>query len=1064
MSAPAFSPKTAPSPSRPAPPAPAPATKPSSGGAGAGVPRFAATTSSEAVDISSGTFNPSEKVKGEIAEQPNKTLDVRVFAKGLTSEGRVKVRVGSNGNYDSHGLKGSMPLLNPWTQQLGGMHLNFTVKSNEIKGGYASLKPGGGDTNDWLHAVQKNAELLGGLGLKIGHLPAPVNKFENGVLTLGVTGLKVEVGGFLDADFNLLLENTSKLKVDGTGKINVKGIVEGTLKLDNSQDKLAGEVSLAVNFKSFSGSALIKYNPDGTVDINGKAAYSADRLSGEIGFVATDIESAKSFARSAISAAGGLENVQAAAPPEPVPAPKPGKKARALAATGQLAFNLTNWFAGTVNVVVDGEGKITVIGKIAPPAEIELFKQRDWDKELIKFEAKAYYGIPVVGDLNLFANISLYAIAKLGPAKIYNIEILGTYSTDPEIQKNIQISGSINISAYAGLRLRAEGGAGVEIASHELKFGIGLNADVGIKAYADARPTVGFRDPGEFYISGTLEMVAQPMLGLGGDFFIELSTPWWSPLSDDKWIWPLFSKEWPLTDPIGLSATVKDYVLGSGKVPEIELKKPEFDPSKFMTSMVDKTLPDKSGGRDVGQGTFKEDGSVQKPVVPPKKPAPPKQAKKAGKKASPPNAGKSGKPDPNSGKEKDIGANLKKAASLLGNLKGKYSREELHTELGKIKGQMKGVEFDVQEKPGKWAVTPKAGKKPGKKAIELSAKDPKAKDPKAQDPGSDPTNAIQWHAKETAPDLDGEQHSVYLEGEPGHVKLKVASAPMDVDAAIKLIRDSKKLKDSEKEKLVKQAQVQHKIIDDAVKEFTKLDKDAHTPGNKPLTPDKKAAEIKEISEENREMRAAMRALVKILADAVFAGGSQDDLDATADIRYKLAKGTGLQKAHSVELAPLSAKRPEDGTEPSAEPVGWPDIVKKQLTTNPPHYVRLHLINRLFRGPGTEIGNLVPGSKQNNSDHLRSVETPLKDLVGSKPMESGKIAQVWYTASVRYYSDGEKKDWPTIVKVKPDDFAEFIDFRWGLYRWHGHKTRWKKEGAAVGNFTLGPIPLPKLTGV
>jgi hypothetical protein len=42
--------------------------------------------------------------------------------------------------------------------------------------------------------------------------------------------------------------------------------------------------------------------------------------------------------------------------------------------------------------------------------EIMLFKQRDWDKELVKFEAKAYYGIPVVGNLNLFANISLHAL------------------------------------------------------------------------------------------------------------------------------------------------------------------------------------------------------------------------------------------------------------------------------------------------------------------------------------------------------------------------------------------------------------------------------------------------------------------------------------------------------------------------------------------------------------------------------------------------------------------------------------------------------------------------------
>ena len=49
--------------------------------------------------------------------------------------------------------------------------------------------------------------------------------------------------------------------------------------------------------------------------------------------------------------------MQNAPPPAPVPLPKAGKKSRALAATGQLNFNLTQWFAGTVNVVVDGKGR-----------------------------------------------------------------------------------------------------------------------------------------------------------------------------------------------------------------------------------------------------------------------------------------------------------------------------------------------------------------------------------------------------------------------------------------------------------------------------------------------------------------------------------------------------------------------------------------------------------------------------------------------------------------------------------------------------------------------------------
>jgi hypothetical protein len=677
------------------------------------------TVSSEVVDISAGIFNPSEKVKGEIEAQQHKGLMVRVVAKGLTGEGQVKTRADGSDKYDSM-ARGSMPLLNPWTQQFGGMHVNFTVKNNQVAG-YASLKPGGGDPNDWLETVKKNSSLLGGFGLKVQNLPTPVNKFENGKLTLGVTNLKVEVGGFLDAKFNVLVENANKPKIDATADVNIKGMAKGTLTLNNTQEKLAGQVSLAIELKAFNGSAVVKYLADGTVDVSGKAAYNANKLSGEIQFVVTDLETANSFAKDAIAAAGGKENVQDAPAPAPVPLPKPGKKSRALAATGQLTFNLTQWFAGTVNVVVDGKGAVTVIGKIAPPAEIPLFGPKPWEKELVKFEAKAYYGIPVVGNLNLFANISLHALATLGPAKIYKIEVLGTYSTDPEIQKNIQISGSINISAYAGLRLRAEGGAGITLVGHDLKFGIGLNADVGVKAYAEARPTFGYRDPGQFYISGTLEMIAQPMLGLSGDFFIELDTPWWSPLSDDKWTWPLFSKEWPLSDPIGINASVKDYVLGSGKVPEIELKKPEFDPSKFMTSMVDNKLPNKSGGAGAGQGTFKDDGSVPKPTVQPKK-APPPKAEKPGKKGPAPSGGKSAKPDQKAQSDQVATQALKNALEGLKS-KAPYSKAELDKALGAIKGKVKGVSFNTRLEGQKWIVTPGGGgKKKSAGQIELAAK------------------------------------------------------------------------------------------------------------------------------------------------------------------------------------------------------------------------------------------------------------------------------------------------------------------------------------------------------
>lgn len=761
----------------PAPPPRSPVASPRSNDPKRSSVLAVGSTSSAVVDISASTFAPSQAITDEIAATRGKGLDVRVIARGLTSEGLVKVRQMQNKKFVSLN-RGSMPLLNPWTQKLGGMYLNFSVADSAIKNGLASFKERGGDKNDWLQAIKKDSTALGGLGLKVQSLPNPVNKFEAGKLTLGVKDMKIVVGGYVDAGLELLLENMSAPKIVAVAEIKIKGAESQKLQLESDGNKLTGSVSLAIQLASFNGAVKASYLADGNVDISGKAAYSANKLSGEILFVSTDEATAMKFAKDAIAAAGGKENIQEAAAPAPVPVAKEGSKKRALAATGQLAFNLTNWFAGTVNVVVDGKGMVTVIGKIAPPGEITLFKQRDWDKEIVKLEAKAYYGIPVVGNLNLFANISLHAIAKLGPAKLYNIEILGTYSTDPEIQKSIQISGSINISAYGGLRLRAEGGAGITLLKHDLKFGIGLNADVGVKAYADARPTIGYRDPGIFYVSGTLDLVAQPILGLSGEFFIELDAPWFSPIDDDRWSWPLFSKEWPLGDPIGISASVKDYVLGSGAVPEITMKPPEFDPSKFMTNMVDDNLPNKSGGPGGSRGSFKEDGSVQKPVVPPKKPPPKAASTKPVKKGPSPKGGKSGKPAANAASEQANAKLLESAANKLAALKGRppMLRDLLDKELAVIKKQSSGINFDVKEKGTKWQVSPRGSGKPVKgktkvPMVELS-RDAKSK--------------VEWW-RMRKPFKDGAKagHNLYFAGEGRKAHLMMASEPLSFEQVLK---------------------------------------------------------------------------------------------------------------------------------------------------------------------------------------------------------------------------------------------------------------------------------------
>jgi hypothetical protein len=278
-----------------------------------------------------------------------------------------------------------------------------------------------------------------------------------------------------------------------------------------------------------------------------------------------------------------------------------------------VQFALTEWLAGKATVIVDDTGDVTLVGEIAPPAEVCLFEQQDYIKPLFRIEARAAYGVPVVGNVFLFANIGMEALAKLGPGKLHDITLSGTYSTKPEVAKSFSLAGTLTISAFAGLRLRAEGGAGVEIADHDIKAGVGVNGLAGVKGYVSARPAIGMREVGdpkagkktEFYVKGHLEIAAQPFLGLSGDLFVELDSPWWSPAPDKKWTWPLGQLEYPLPGEFGIGADV-DYVFGSPNVPDVKFGEVSFDSNKFITDLTNDHVPPKAKGEQDKPGTWKE--------------------------------------------------------------------------------------------------------------------------------------------------------------------------------------------------------------------------------------------------------------------------------------------------------------------------------------------------------------------------------------------------------------------------------------------------------------------------
>ena len=502
--------------------------------------------------------------------------------------------------------------------------------------GYASARVGDrvlSKSGGLAGKLREHADLIGWAGLDKLSLPDLTNELQDGNLVLKCSGLSFEVGGFLDAKGSFGMTNeVVTFTATATGK--VPGLATITVPIERKEDgSLAGKVTVDLTIKGFTGQLEASY-AHGVVDVIGTVRYANEKFDGSVTIAATDKDNAKALTaahtpaevKTAAPAAEGATPHEgsgaakpAAAPPAATAGPAPGsavaakKGPRVLVGWGTVNIRLAEWLTGEAVVLVDADGDVTIVGKITPRMTKPLFEQRDWKYALPKLEVRAAYGIPVVGNIFVFANVGLEALAKLGPATLTNMEMTGTWSTKPSVLQSFGLTGTLNISAFAGLRLIAEGGVGLEILDHDIKVGVALSALAGIRGYVDATPRIGYRevaDPaagkkGEFYIGGHLDIAAQPFLQLGGDFFVDLDSPWWSPAPDKRWTWPLGQLEYPLPGEFGIGADV-EHVLGSGKMPEIQFGKVDFNASRFMTDLVDDHVPPKKSTDEQKKGGWKE--------------------------------------------------------------------------------------------------------------------------------------------------------------------------------------------------------------------------------------------------------------------------------------------------------------------------------------------------------------------------------------------------------------------------------------------------------------------------
>ena len=465
-----------------------------------------------------------------------------------------------------------------------------------------------------IQQINKNLEPLGLLGVKQFNVPNYTNEVVGGKINLQVNDLKTQIAGYLDATATFGL-NAGVFVFDINAHVDIEGLASGDFHVKRGEDKkFSGEGTIQTQIANVNGQLDVTYAA-GDVTIKGKVGIESEKFSGELNFMVADQKTADKTMQAELGIETIEEESKKPADPKEVKKTKANQK---VVGWGTVTARITPWLEGKASVGIDSKGQVTIIGEITTPDEIELMEQKGKKIDLFNVEIKGGYGVPLVGQIGLFASIGMFINAGFGPLILKDVGFKGKYSTDPNVKQNFEITGKLNIGAFAIVGLEAEAGAFLTLLGHDIKAGINLTAAAGIRAYAEVEPTFLYEEKaapdggkiGEAWLKGHFEAAAQLFLKLSGAFFVELDSPWWSPAPDDRWDYPLFDVEYPIGDSMGIGGDV-EWLVGSDDAPELEFSPVEFDPDKFHSDIMADPPPGKGGGKSgeqEGDGKW-DDGS-----------------------------------------------------------------------------------------------------------------------------------------------------------------------------------------------------------------------------------------------------------------------------------------------------------------------------------------------------------------------------------------------------------------------------------------------------------------------
>ncbi|MDO6675256.1 DUF4157 domain-containing protein [Tenacibaculum sp. 1_MG-2023] len=582
----------------------------------------------QAIDITNGLQLSDDWLAYIEQESRTRNFDVNVKI-GTQFEGTIKIRkLGrpaegqaqkfelSSSRRNNHLDVRGMSFLNP-LRDAGVFPVlvlrNFGEEQNTT--GFLSVRAGEEVVPNVLGIIQKineNLEAMSFLGLSpIEVAEGLENRFENGGLNFRANNLSANIDGYIEATGSLGITD-SNLSFELNSTVDIAGLASGEFNVARGADgKLSGQASIGADIANVSASLNVEYD-DGAVTIQGTGRMNSDKFSGEITLLVTDATRSRQMMHAALGVESMDQEAEASANQEQATVSKT-KDNQVLAGWGEVQATITPWLEGTAKVGIDNEGHVTIVGEIVVPDEIELMEQRGKKVDIFQVEIRAGYGIPLVGQVFLFASIGMFANAGFGPLVLKNVGFTGTYSTDPSVLQEFNITGTLGINAFAVLGLEAEAGVGVTLIGHDVKAGVNVTAAAGLRAYAEATPTFEYKEEaspeggkvGESRLKGHFEAAAQLFLQLSGALFYELDSPWWSPAPDGREEYPLGEVQYPIGDSLGIGADV-DWLVGGEEPPELTMSPVEFDADKFTADVMADPPP-----RSMGDSESSPEGEWQ---------------------------------------------------------------------------------------------------------------------------------------------------------------------------------------------------------------------------------------------------------------------------------------------------------------------------------------------------------------------------------------------------------------------------------------------------------------------